>query len=216
MAHSASRANILSKLQKALENNKTDIPYPHIDQSAEAIHQPSNLTLAEQYAIAFNQHGGRFVYCEDHDDMLMKLLMLADNMGWKNFLVQDPQLVALLHPQNFTFISNKDDAASCQGIITLCERLIAQDGAALYSSGQCYGRRLLAAAPIHITIAYTTQLVSNWAVAKQQIQQKYNGALPSMLNICAGPSQSFAVENIPITGGVGAGKCYTFLVEKMH
>lgn len=213
MASSVSREKILSKLSSSLANKKVPMPFPEVENNKEEIFVRDKTPLAEKYAIEFTNLGGRFVYCENNVDMVAKLVMLADNLNWKKIAVKDPQLITLfgesrmglVHPDN---VINESAAA-----ISVCERLVARTGSAVYSSAQAYGRQLPVYTPIHITVAYTSQIVWDWQEAKDAIQEKYNGVLPSMLSLTAGPSRTADIEKTLVVGVHGPKEVYTFLVE---
>ena len=170
--------------------------------------------LAEQYAMAFAELGGRFVYCENNEDMVAKLITLADNLGWKKIAVQDPQLISLFGESRMGLVHPDNRIDDAEAAISLCERLVSRTGSTVYSSAQAYGRQLPVYTPIHITIAYTSQLVSNWREAVKEIKIKYNGHLPSMLSLTSGPSRTADIEKTLVVGVHGPKEVYTFLVEE--
>lgn len=213
MASLPSRERILSKLRSSLEAKKMPIPYPEVENVKEELFKKPEGSLAEIYATAFNACGGRFVYCEDNADMVAKMLMLADNLNWLKIAVRDSHLVRLFGEYNMSLVHPDNGIDESAAAVSLCERLIARTGSTLYSSAQAYGRQLPICAPIHITVAYTSQLVWDWEAASDAILKKYNGHLPSMLSMTTGPSGTTAIENKLVLGGQGPKEVYTFLIE---
>lgn len=213
MGSAASRERILSKLRSSLAENKLPIPFPELEKNKEEIFEKKEMTLAEQYAIEFTQLGGRFVYCENNDELVAKLLMLADNLNWNKIAVKDPQLFSIFGEHNMSMVHPDHEINESEAAISLCERLVARTGSIVYSSAQAYGRQLPIYTPIHITVAYTSQLTLDWQEAKELIKRKYNGILPSMLSLTTGPSRTADIEKTLVVGIHGPKEVYTFLVE---
>lgn len=213
MASVSSRERILAKLRSSLAEHKLPMPHPEVGQDQNEIFVKEEIPWAVAYAQAFNKVGGRFVYCEDNMDMVAKLLMLADNLNWKKIAVRDAQLVSLFGESNMNLVHPDNEVNDSAAAISLCERLIARSGSAVYSSAQAYGRQLPIYTPIHITVAYTSQLAWDWQEAKEAIQKKYQGQLPSMMSVTTGPSRTSDIENNMVIGVHGPKEVYTFLIE---
>ncbi len=213
MASSPAKERILSKLRSSLGDQATSIPYPEVQNQHRDFLVKGHSSLAEQYAVAFTELGGRFVYCDDHEDMLAKFLMLSDNLNWQKVAIRDPQLAALFGERGIKIVDLQNEINNSQAAISLCERLVARTGSAVYSSAQAYGRQLPIYTPIHITVAYTKQLVWDWQEAQRGIVQKYDGKIPSMLSLTSGPSRTADIEKTLVVGVHGPKEVYTFLVE---
>jgi len=68
-------------------------------------------------------------------------------------------------------------------------------------------------APIHICIAYTSQLVYDLKDAIQSIKDKYGNHMPSLITFASGPSRTADIEKTLVTGVHGPKEVYLFLVE---
>ncbi len=213
MASSPSRERILSKLRSVLGENQLPKPFPEMENFKGDIFAKDKASLAEQYAIELTNLGGRFIYCENNEDMLAKFLMLADNLNWTKVAVKDAHLISLFGEKNMSFVNPDYNIDESNAAISSCERLVARTGSAVYSSAQAYGRQLPIYTPIHITVAYTSQLTKDWQEAKDAIMEKYNGKLPSMLSLTAGPSRTADIEKTLVVGVHGPKEVYTFLIE---
>ncbi len=213
MASAASREKMLSKIRAALSEHQLPMPYPEVENYKEEVLVKSTKSLAEQYAVEFSKLGGRFVYCESNEEMVAQLITLADNLNWKKIAVQDPQLVTLFGESRLGLVQPDNTINESNAAISLCERLVARTGSTVYSSAQAYGRQLPIYTPIHITVAYTSQLVWNWQEAQHQIVEKYHGNLPSMLCLTTGPSRTADIEKTLVIGVHGPMEVYTFLVD---
>ncbi|WP_315818360.1 LutC/YkgG family protein [Paraflavitalea speifideaquila] len=86
------------------------------------------------------------------------------------------------------------DVASCDAAITSCEWLVARTGSIVLSAGQESGRTVSVYAPIHICIAYTSQLVYDIKDGLQQAKEKYGAQLPSLITFATGPSRTADIE----------------------
>ena len=213
MASSVGREKILSKIRAALSKHPLPMPFPEVADYKEDFLVRTNIPLAEQYAVEFSNLGGRFVYCESNEEMVAQVVTLADNLGWKKIAVQDAQLISLFGESKFGLVHPDNKINNSMAAISLCERLVARTGSAVYSSAQAYGRQLPVYTPIHITVAYTSQLVWDWQQAKDAIQEKYQGKLPSMLCLTTGASRTADIEKTLVVGVHGPKEVYTFLVE---
>lgn len=209
----SAREKILAKLSASLAKNKLPMPFPEAESGADAVFIENNTSLAEQYATQFAKVGGRFVYCETNDDLVTRLIMLADTMNWKKIAVLDPKLITLFGNDTGQLILPTHKIDESDAAISLCERLVARSGSAVYSSAQAAGRQLPIYTPIHITVAFTSQLVNDWQEAKDGIEAKYMGKLPSMLSLTTGPSRTADIEKTLVIGVHGPQEVYTFLVE---
>jgi L-lactate dehydrogenase complex protein LldG len=105
------------------------------------------------------------------------------------------------------------DVVSCDASITGCELLIARTGSMLMSSAQTSGRTVSVYAPIHICIAYTSQLVYDIKEGLLHLKEKYAGKLPSLITLATGPSRTADIEKTLVVGVHGPAEVYVFLVE---
>ena len=76
---------------------------------------------------------------------------------------------------------NGEPYAEMDAAITECEFLVARTGSVLISSASYGGRQLNVFPPVHIVIAKRSQLVPFVTDALQALQEKYLGALPSLV-----------------------------------
>jgi L-lactate dehydrogenase complex protein LldG len=98
--------------------------------------------------------------------------------------------------------------------LSLCEALVARTGSTILSSGQDSGRALPVYSPIHITIAYTHQLVWDIKDAIDKLKEKYNQKLPSLVSLTTGPSRTADIEKTLVVGVHGPKEVYVFLIER--
>ncbi len=208
-----SRETILNTIRKALSENTVPMPFPE----SEKVHDffaKTELSLEEKFAEEFTKLGGKFVYCSDEADMIQQLEALADTMKWNTIHTRDQFLLNLFKENNIEFIQPAGDMHDLEVGLSLCECLIARTGSAIMSSGQDYGRSLPVYSPIHITIAFTNQLVWDISNAVSLLKEKYNNQLPSMMSLTTGPSRTADIEKTLVVGVHGPKEVYMFLIDK--
>jgi L-lactate dehydrogenase complex protein LldG len=101
----------------------------------------------------------------------------------------------------------------CEAAITTCEALVARTGSLLLSSATSSGRNNSIYAPVHICIAYTSQLVYDIADAINNMKEKYGTDLPSLISLATGPSRTADIEKTLVVGVHGPKEVFCFLVE---
>jgi L-lactate dehydrogenase complex protein LldG len=208
-----SRETILNTIRKALSENAVPMPFPE----SEKVHDffaKTDISLEEKFAEEFTKLGGKFVYCSDEADMIQQLEALADTMKWNTIHTRDQFLLNLFKENNIEFIQPAGDMHNLEVGLSLCECLIARTGSAIMSSGQDYGRSLPVYSPIHITIAFTNQLVWDISNAVSLLKEKYNNQLPSMMSLTTGPSRTADIEKTLVVGVHGPKEVYIFLIDK--
>jgi L-lactate dehydrogenase complex protein LldG len=81
------------------------------------------------------------------------------------------------------------------------------------SAAQSIGRSSSVYAPIHICIAFTSQLVYDVKDALQLIKEKYKDKIPSLITFASGPSRTADIEKTLVVGVHGPKEVYCFLVD---
>lgn len=214
MKVSKDRERILSRIRQAIQSNPVEKPFPTADIiPVKDVFEKKDLSLAEIYAGEFIQLGGKFVYCSDLPDMLVQLNQLADSLGWTDIFVKDHFLLNFFLQNQIDWIHNKKDLDHVQAGMSLCECLIARTGSTLFSSAQEYGRQLPVYSPIHICIAFTSQIVWDIEDAFDLMKKKYGNTLPSMISLTSGASRTADIEKTLVVGIHGPKEVYTFLIE---
>ena len=110
---------------------------------------------------------------------------------------------------------NSEPYADMDAAITECEFLVARTGSVLISSASYGGRQLNVFPPVHIVIAKRSQLVPFVTHALQALQEKYLGALPSLVSLISGPSRTADIEKTLVMGAHGPRELYVFIAENL-
>ena len=207
---SPSKENILKKIRKALSHS-TPLPFPQSENNNSVFHpakQENEIEFAEQ----FTKLLGKFIYCKDHNELVLQLNNLIIQQQWNKIYCREERLKETLRQSQFDNFSNVE-LKDCDVSITACEALIARTGSIMMSAAQQSGRTVSVYAPIHICIAYTSQLVYDVKDALQFIKDKYGDKLPSLITFATGPSRTADIEKTLVVGVHGPKEVYLFLVE---
>ncbi len=156
---------------------------------------------------------GKLVYCESFEDLNKNLALLFKQYNWDYVFCRDEDIQTILMESEIPFASANDDMYTMQAGITKCEFLVARFGSVVLSSRQLSGRRLGAFSPVHIVLAYTSQVVSELDEALCALYEKYNG-MPSMVTVITGPSRTADIEKTLVMGAHGPKELIVFLINK--
>ena len=207
---SPAKENILKKIRKALSHS-TPLPFPQSEgnqQVFEPLKQEPEVEFAEQ----FTRLQGKFIYCINQQEFAFQLSSLVKKQDWEKVYCVEDKLIAPVAGQLAERLV-KTDLANCNVAITGCETLVARTGTIVLSSAQTSGRSTSVYAPIHICIAYTSQLVYDLKDALQAAKNKYGNNLPSLLTFATGPSRTADIEKTLVVGVHGPKEVYVFLIE---
>jgi L-lactate dehydrogenase complex protein LldG len=207
MSSSPAKNNILKKIRLALTVS-TPIPFPK-SEGTEYVFQPLEQDIVVEFAEQFTQLGGKFAFCINETELLEQFGDLYRKNEWKKIFCTDKKLVNIFEPSRLT-----DDIISCDISITGCEALVARTGSIVLSSKNS-GRITSVYAPIHVCIAYSSQLVYDLKDALPALMQKYKGELPSLVTLATGPSRTADIEKTLVVGVHGPKEVYLFLVDDL-
>lgn len=208
-----SKEHILKTIQAALKDNRLDIPFPEVENKTNFFSE-DDMSLEECFATEFTNLGGKFIYCSNKDEMMKQLQTLSHNLNWNRISTKDQAILELFENKNIPLVQYTDDLHKMEIGISSCECLIARTGSVLLSSAQEAGRSLPVYAPIHITIAYSKDLVWNISDAFSRLKEKYKNDIPSMISLATGPSRTADIEKTLVVGVHGPKEVYVFLIDE--
>lgn len=203
MAVSAAKENILKRIRQAL-SNPVPVPFPQ-SEGVNSVFNPVPDDLGVVFAEEFIKLQGKFAFCADETDMLQQVQQLIAAKEWTKVYCSEDKWNGSL--------SNTISLSTCDVSVTGCELLVARTGTVVMSAAQQSGRTTSVYAPIHICIAYTSQLVYDIKDALQTLKEKYSGNIPSLITFASGPSRTADIEKTLVTGVHGPKEVYCFLVE---
>ncbi|HEX4876022.1 MAG TPA: lactate utilization protein [Chitinophagaceae bacterium] len=207
---SPSKENILKKIRKALSHS-TPLPFPQ-SEGNQPLFAPLEQEPEVEFAEQFTKLQGKFIYCINQQEFAFQLSSLIKKQDWNKVFCLEDHLVAPAAAQLADRLV-KTDLAGCDVSITGCEYLVARTGTIVMSAAQASGRSASVYAPIHICVAYTSQLVFDIKDALQAAKEKYGAELPSLITFATGPSRTADIEKTLVVGVHGPKEVYLFLVE---
>jgi L-lactate dehydrogenase complex protein LldG len=167
------------------------------------------LVFAEEYTKLL----GKFAFCMNEEDLQMQLKSLIQQKKWENIFCSEKNLQKLFASGDFPQV-NQVSLSTCDAAITSCKYLVARTGAIVMSSEQESGRTVSAYSPVHICVAYVSQLVYDTRDALKLIKEQYGSNLPSFITFAAGPSRTADIEKTLVVGVHGPKEVYVFLVDE--
>lgn len=216
------KASILKRIKDVLFNKtpkktsktpKTSQPDNEVELK-EALDVQSTESLSLTFAEAFNKVSGKFIYCESIEEFVDQLNSLTENNNWNNLHCWHPQLQEVFQEVDFRKCRIGKNLDKADGGITTCEALVARTGSILLSSALPSGRTLSIFPPVHICVAYTSQLVYDIDDALQMMLKRYDQNLPSFVSLSTGPSRTANTEESLALGENGPKDVYVFLIEQ--
>lgn len=202
------KENILKRIRKAL-TNPVPLPFPN-SEGTSSVYMPAEEDDAIIFAEEFTKLQGKFVYCVNEQELFAQLATLIQQQGFTKIYCRETTLLPMLEKLS---IQPFEDLANCEVSITGCEYLVARTGSMVLSAAQQQGRTSSVYAPIHICIAYNSQLVFDIKDALVFLKEKYKDAFPSFVTFATGPSRTADIEKTLVTGVHGPKEVYCFLVE---
>lgn len=206
----SARGNILKKIREALAQ-PTPIPFPK-SEGQSPVFTPLGQDIEVEFAERFTALQGKFAFCFDEKDLVHQFNQLALAQGWKSIYCIDDQLTQALRG-SLSFLNDFHKLAGCDVAVTGCEYLVARTGSIVMSAAEQSGRNTSVYAPVHICIAYTSQLVYDIKEALEGIKEKYGASLPSLITFATGPSRTADIEKTLVVGVHGPKEVYVFLVD---
>ncbi len=205
------KENILKKIRAALVET-TPVPYVQSEGNSNLFvppHDDWTVIFAEE----LSKLDGKFLYVENETALVPTLHKLLHTIQATKVYCVEPALQQLLATQQLG-IALHPTLESCHVSITTCESLVARTGTIVLSSAATQGRTASVYCPIHICIAYTSQLVYDTKDALNALKEKYKHNLPSVVSFATGPSRTADIEKTLVKGIHGPKDVYCILIDK--
>lgn len=210
MKISPSKENILKRIRKALSHS-TPLPFP-LSEGKSTVYPPSPAELEVEFAEQFNKLQGRFIFCLNQQELAFQFSSLVKKQNWEKIFCLEPRWKEMVGEQvadRFTM----EGLSNCDVAVTGCEFLVARTGSIVMSTAQPSGRTTSVYAPVHICIAFSSQLVYDLKDALQQLKEKYPSKMPSLITFATGPSRTADIEKTLVVGVHGPKEVFCFLVD---
>lgn len=211
---SKARENILSRIRKGLGEAHLPMPFPETEKENGAFYTPATDGMEEMFADAFIKLGGKFVFCDNEQELVDNINLLHANREWAHMLCTENRVTSAFSNRGINILEPaqpyQEAADAC---ITGCEMLVARTGSIIFSSALPLGRTTPVFYPIHIVVAYVDQVVADIEDAISVMKKKYGDNMPSMINLNTGPSRTADIEKTLVVGVHGPAEVFCFLVN---
>lgn len=136
------------------------------------------LPVDERFTVNFTQNGGKFLYCENLDEVYATLnkILVENNWQEKSVLLLDDNLQDLFKN---TDLNPTKKVMRSDFFLTTCENLIADDGSLLISSNQIAEKKLKELPINFVVYATTSQIVENIGEGLRLIKSKHKDKIPT-------------------------------------
>ncbi len=136
------------------------------------------LPIDERFTINFKANGGKFLYCEDLNEIFQNLQNIIEENNWDNkkTLLLDDNLTDKFKNSNLQTTKRISESTL---FLTTCENLIANDGSLLISSKHIFEKKLPELPVNFIVFATTSQIVENIGEGLRGIKSKNREKIPT-------------------------------------
>lgn len=211
---SKSRENILSKIRKELGQEQTAMPFPEAEKDNSPLYAFDGSSTEEMFASSFIQLGGKFVFCDNEQELLENIHQLYESRGWHQLLCAEKHLLTIFNNNKLSILQPAEaQAEGADACITGCEVAVARTGSIMLSSRQHMGRTSSVFFPVHIVVIYAGQIVNDISDGFIFLKNKYGAELPTMINLNTGPSRTADIEKTLVVGVHGPGEVFCFFVN---
>ncbi|MBC7749988.1 MAG: lactate utilization protein B/C [Methylotenera sp.] len=154
-------------------------PTSEEDKESEFSNSPTENTTSidEQFIFNFKKNGGKFLYCENTDEIKEQFENILEENDWfeSDVLCYDPDLSSMLDDNKLQY--NKP--ANPKFILASCENLIADEGSILFSSKQIKQNKPNELPVNIIVLAKTSQILGTKSDGLSAIKKKYERDYPT-------------------------------------
>lgn len=156
--------------------NKEETPSPKTEVSKYA--PEPKLPMDEKFVTQFCENGGKFLYCENMDEVSEAFDSILLESDWYETPVYclNKNLSQKFDGYNLNFQTKSDDNTSF--MLSTCESLVSDNGSILLSSNQLKGRKLWELPKNIIIFATTSQIVGNISDGMQIIKMESKNGIP--------------------------------------
>ena len=135
-----------------------------------------NLPVDESFMINFKRNGGKFLYCDTHEEILESFdkILLENDWYETETCCFDISLEHKFSGFNLKFVKNRGSF-----FLATCEYLVADSGSILVSSNQLREKKLIELPDNFVILAGTSQLVTTIGEGLKGIKEKNKDSIPS-------------------------------------
>jgi hypothetical protein len=172
---------------------------------------PSNTPVDELFTYNFKKNGGKFLYCENLDEVKEQFENILEENDWfeSEALCFEPKLYSLLDENKLLYDNPKEP----KFFFGSCENLIAAEGSILFSSNQIKQFKPNELPDNIIILATTSQILESKSDGLRVIKKKYVTDYPT--NITTIKYFEKVQEEDFLTYGSCAKNLYLLLLEDL-
>ncbi|MFH6971625.1 LUD domain-containing protein [Flavobacterium petrolei] len=140
-------------------------------------HTENAISIDEQFIFNFKKNGGKFLYCENADEVKEQFENILEENDWfeSEVLCYDPTLFSMLEDNKLTY----DKPGNPKFLLASCENLIADEGSILFSSKQIKQHKPNELPANIIVLAKTSQILGAKSDGLSAIKKKYERDYPT-------------------------------------
>jgi len=170
-----------------------------------------NMPVDELFTFNFKRNGGKFLYCENSDEMREQFENILEENDWfeSTAVCYEPKLFGMLQDNNILFEKSENP----KFLLASCENLIADEGSVLFSSKQIKQNKPNDLPSNMIILATTSQILESKSDGLRAIKKKYEKDYPT--NITTVKYFEKAKEEDFLQYGSAAKNLYLLLVEDL-
>lgn len=166
--------NLLKKIfgTKSGEDSQESFESEH-----NTIKHQDNTPLDERFTFNFKKNGGKFIYCENLDEVSEQLINILEENDWfeSEVMCFDPKLYRFLDENKLTY----HNVINPKFLFIGCESLIADEGSVLLNSKQIKHFKQSELPLNIICFASTSQILENISDGLRKIKSKYDKDYPN-------------------------------------
>lgn len=137
----------------------------------------TNMSIDEQFIFNFKKNGGKFLYCENQEELKEQFENILEENDWfeSDVICYDTKLFSLLDENKLNY--NKPQ--NPKFLFATCENLIAEEGSVLFSSNQIKQHKPNELPANIIVYATTSQILAAKSDGLSAIKKKYERNYPT-------------------------------------
>jgi len=139
--------------------------------------KPSNLPVDDLFTFNFKKNGGKFIYCENLNEVKEQFENILEENDWfeSNVLCFETKLFHLLDENKLIYTDNSEP----KFFFASCENLIADEGSVLFSSNQIRHKKPNELPDNIVILATTSQILESKSDGLRTIKKKYDKDYPT-------------------------------------
>ncbi|MEO9510756.1 MAG: LUD domain-containing protein [Flavobacteriaceae bacterium] len=170
------------------------------------------IPVDEKFTIYFKKNGGKFIYCENENEISDALQSIISENDWQNhfFYTLDSRMQSRFSSEKIQFTENRKESDI---FFTTCEHLVAHNGSILVCSNQIKEKKLDELPSNLIVFATTSQLVDSISEALRIIKEKYRQSIPNNITTLKHFEPTPENKNDFLSYGSASKNVYLLLLE---